>query len=87
MVPFFASLDRKLISVLLDTEEAPPYLIYHEAPQHSPSLFGAFAVLTQAIIDKRCIQFLYCVAIKRYCTVQTDLFWRSLVFLRCEGEK
>ncbi|WP_311749326.1 helix-turn-helix transcriptional regulator [Proteus terrae] len=59
MVPFFPSLDRKLISVLLDTEEAPPYLIYHEAPQHSPSLFGAFAVLTQAIIDKRCIQFLY----------------------------
>ncbi|MCT6518545.1 MULTISPECIES: helix-turn-helix transcriptional regulator [Enterobacterales] len=60
MVPFFPSLDRKLISVLLDSEEAPPYLIYHEAPQHSPSLFGAFAVLTQAIIDKRCIQFLYC---------------------------
>ncbi|WP_239452124.1 WYL domain-containing protein [Proteus sp. TJ1640] len=48
------------LAVLLDTEEAPPYLIYHEAPQHSPSLFGAFAVLTQSIIDKRCIQFLYC---------------------------
>lgn len=55
----FPALDRKLLSVLLNTEMASPYIIYHEPPVHTPSLFGGFYAITQAIIQRMCIQFHY----------------------------
>ncbi|MDR0805366.1 MAG: WYL domain-containing protein [Enterobacteriaceae bacterium] len=56
---FFPALDRKLLSILLDKPLDSPYIIYHAPPKNALSLFGGFYVVTQAIIERSIIKFLY----------------------------
>lgn len=56
----FPVLDRKLLSLLLSRQsEDSPYVVYHAPPETLPSLFGGFALLTQAILDKCFIHYRY----------------------------
>lgn len=56
---FFPALDRKLLSVLLDEDPGSPYIVYNAPPKKTPSLFGGFYVITQAIVRNKRIHFLY----------------------------
>jgi len=56
---YFPALDPKLLSVLLDSGQDSPCLVWNVPPRHTPSLFGGFQVIVQAIIRKRRIHFLH----------------------------
>lgn len=56
---YFPPLDPKLLSVLLDSDLDAPCLVWNAPPRHTPSLFGGFQVIVQAIISNRRIHFLH----------------------------
>ncbi|MHA7844745.1 helix-turn-helix transcriptional regulator [Serratia sp. D1N4] len=56
---YFPALDPKLLSVLLDSGQGAPCVIWNTPPRQVPSLFGGFQVITQAIIRNRRIHFLH----------------------------
>ncbi|HHC4078531.1 TPA: WYL domain-containing protein, partial [Klebsiella pneumoniae] len=56
---YFPALDPKLLSVLLDSGQDSPCIIWNAPPRQAPALFGGFQVIIQAIISSRRIQFLH----------------------------
>ncbi|CNE40530.1 transcriptional regulator [Yersinia rohdei] len=56
---YFPALDPKLLSVLLDSGQDSPCIIWNDPPRQTPALFGGFQVIVQAIIRNRLIHFLY----------------------------
>lgn len=56
---YFPALDPKLLSVLLDSGQDSPCIIWNDPPQQAPALFGGFQIIVQAIIRHRLIHFLH----------------------------
>ncbi|WP_241646357.1 helix-turn-helix transcriptional regulator [Rosenbergiella metrosideri] len=56
---YFPALDPKLLSVLLDSGQDSPCIIWNDPPPQAPALFGGFQVIVQAIIRNRLIHFLH----------------------------
>ncbi|SXE51580.1 transcriptional regulator [Klebsiella variicola] len=56
---YFPALDPKLLSVLLDSGQDSPCIIWNAPPRQAPALFGGFQVIIQAIISSRRIHFLH----------------------------
>ncbi|EPZ1177500.1 helix-turn-helix transcriptional regulator [Klebsiella oxytoca] len=56
---YFPALDPRLLSVLLDSGQDAPCIIWNAPPRQAPTLFGGFQTLIQAIICKRRIHFLH----------------------------
>lgn len=56
---YFPALDPKLLSVLLDSGQESPCIIWNAPPRQAPTLFGGFQVIVQAIIRNRRIHFLH----------------------------
>ena len=54
---YFPALDPKLLSVLLDSGQDSPCIIWNAPPRQAPALFGGFQVIIQAIISSRRIHF------------------------------
>lgn len=56
---YFPALDPKLLSVLLDSGQDSPCIIWNAPPRQAPALFGGFQVIVQAIIRNRRVHFLH----------------------------
>ncbi|WP_431223898.1 helix-turn-helix transcriptional regulator [Serratia sp. L9] len=56
---YFPALDPRLLSVLLDSGQESPCIIWNAPPRQAPTLFGGFQVIVQAIIRNRRIHFLH----------------------------
>lgn len=56
---YFPALDPRLLSVLLDSGQESPCIIWNAPPRQAPTLFGGFQVIVQAIIRNCRIHFLH----------------------------
>ncbi|AVE40879.1 transcriptional regulator [Providencia stuartii] len=58
ITPLFPVLDRKLLSLLLSRHaQGSPYVVYNAPPKALPSVYGGFALITQAILDNQFIHY------------------------------
>lgn len=56
---YFPTLDPRLLSVLLDSGQDSPCIIWNAPPRQAPALFGGFQAIVQAIIRNRRVHFLH----------------------------